>query len=488
MPVLDLSKAEYAFAVAGTEFAIVDLNISMTMNAPPQLQIKAVPKAFIDKKVINTSNAELFWAIVSKVDSVIGKPSATLQISRLGEDVEMNFNAQKWVLADIGLSASATAEMPATIDFSIQHPIVLLSKYPVSLGPPKGKVNLDNVQGNYLDVIKGVLNAYSDKLTDSAKKQPTYHLFQEGIGKLDEYLSCEGCNISNLAKLFPWVNAKNLMNGFKEYILACATTGGIGSSLYSFVAQTVASELSLGLYMDPSDLSANKLILKPRVPFSASGCAGINPSMTINMSNSQGDWLSPSGVYTSMSKLRIPNFNHPEYNGQSMQEPLFVSVIAKDGGTQIVPVGIPGWVNGMLGYAFSRLDFNHDNRIDNPQSLDFSRDDHAKSVQKILTQYFLDMYRQSKNIAITRLFSIYDDNGGHQLIPGISCVMSGGTGGLAFLITSVQHQFSLASNQASTIISGNYVRGSQFSVNVEGAEPSNLITSGFSADTNYIWG
>ena len=491
MPVLDFSKAQYSFSVGGRDFAIIDFSLEMGFGVPPKIVCSAVPKKYTELGVVGDTNAQLFWQHVAGADRVVGKPNVNLSISSLGPDSDFNFNAQGWVLADVGLTAAATASQPAAIEFTILHPIALLHQYPAHAGPTKQSPRADQIKGTqYIDILKSALQLYSRFVADSAKKEPAYKNMIRGISELDKYLKCEGCNAASLTKLFDWMSGesrKNCFLGFKKYILSCVTNGAGGPTLYAFAAQNIAAELSLGLYVDPDDISSNKMILKPRVPYTPD-CLHIKQNSVTMMTNSHGDWMAASGLYVRSDKIFRPKFNAPQMGGIfNSVNPSFASVMAKDGGVQTVSATLPGWFDAMLNYAYVCI-FNAPGEIRHKSDLDLSNENHVKATKKVLTQYFLDMYKQTKNITISRLFSMKDDKG-KLLVPGKSCELSDGKSrGLVFLVSSVSHKFSLLYNTATTQISGNYVRGANFSVQVEGAENESLISNGFSADKNYIWG
>lgn len=487
---IDLSKAQCSLSVGGLSLDVLSLEINLALGAPPQFTCMAVPSWAVAKQVVNSATDPQFWAATASADRVYGQPEVSLQFSMSG-DTSFSFNASGWVLSDMTLSASAVAERPEAVIITAQHPIVLLSKYPVNAGPVKESPNPGEMKGptDYIEIVKKAIKVYSDHVSDSTKQQPVYKFVQQGADRLSEFITCTGCDVSGLTKLFTGIKDPDALKlGFNNYILSSILNGSAGSSLFSLVALSLASELSFGLYVDPSDISSNKMILRPNVPYTPD-CVNINPDTVLNVTGSLGDWLSPSGLYISLSTLRTPVHNAPETSGQSGQDTLFASVAARDGGIQIVPTAIPAWINALFESAFQDYFHAPSTIKESPESLNLEDPKHVKVVQSILSQYLLDMYRQAKSITITRLFSESGDSGG-LLVPGRSCRLSppGLGDGLVFLITTVAHSFSLLNNTASTSIVGNYLRGSTFSMEVDGATPAKLISGGFSENKNYIWG
>lgn len=483
--ILDFSKASYSCSIGGKSMALLSVTIKSQLNAPPSVDLVAVPKDYQSRKIVDSSDAQLFWSALSTMDKDTGKPSGNLSISKLGPDSDFDFNANEWVISEIGVDASATADGPAAIKVSLMHPIVQLDKYPANAGPVTHSPDPSAVSGSdYLTVVRSALDVYSKHIVPSAKKGPAYEMLRTGLSDMNKYVKPEGCDISKLANLFPWfTDQKHVLNGFKKYILSAVSHGTESSSLFALVIRGIATDLSLCLYPDPEDLASKRMILKPYIPYTPE-TVEVEMDTLMGINSVFGNWLVPSGVYAVTRKLNRAWFNNAA--GECGGDFAFASVIAKDNGSQTVSAKAPAWYDAILGYVASAWWNNATQVADN--DLDLANTNHQKSIRKLLTQDFLDVFRQTRSVVLRRMFSSKGDDG-NLIVPGKTCSVTGGGGkGLLFLISGVSHTFNMLNNSAFTTISGNYVRGGNFSVKAEGAEDVEVISDGFSADKNYIWG
>lgn len=490
MPVLDFSNAKYSFEISGNNLAILDLTIELQLNAPVQLMCRAVPRGYTKSKVVDSSTAKLFWQALSRLDGLVGKPVVNLSISDLGLKDHFKFDAKGWVLGAVDVSASATAEAPSAINITILHPIVLLAQCPVNVGPVAMEPALNQISGDtYIDVIASALRVYARYTTKDSKKGPAYTALRDNWANLSKYVECRGCSISKFANLFRGVvsNRSSVVDGFKRYILSCIENGAENQNLLSFAMQALASDLSLWLCPDPKNISATKMILKPKIPYTKELCL-VGTSSLMRMSSYTGDWLCPSGVYTDLSKVHGLFWNAPESGETGLSGRGYVCMLANDNGKQMLKANIPGWFTAIMNYSTNAF-ANAPDTVSDPKSVDADSKAQCTAVRKILTQDFLDVYRQTKSIVLERLFSI--TAGGKLIVPGITCALTDQTGSgknLLFNVSSVTHQFSLIGNTASTKICGNYVRAGDFKLSVRGATDPQLIKDGFSEEKNYIWG
>jgi len=485
MPVVDFSKASYSLSIGGQAMKLTNLSLVFGFNVPPCVRGLAVPAALVDKKVVKASDVSQFWEAYRQADASVGKESVNLSIAGLGPDNESNFNASGWVLASADVSASAEAgDGGNEISFSALHPICNLQRYPANVGPVSPSPSYADVEGeDFLAVVKSAIDVYLANASSATMSQPGYKLMVEGRAKLSEYLDCTA-SLGGLASMFAGLSSpENVKNGFRKYILSCIESGGENSSMWDLVVGSLAATLSLRLCMDPGDLSAHKLFLKPSVPYTSKKVSIATKDIS-SIYNATGPWLKCTGLSTWAPAPTGLAWNAEHgYNSDPFVPSAYCSVAATSNMLQMCNVNLPGWFEAVVGHC-EPPSYNA------PQNAgDFIDLETMESIisdvacKRLLTQQFLDLYRQSTSIAVTKVFSFKGDGG--LLIPGITCEIS--DGGLLFNISEVEHSFNMSGKTASTTIRGNYVRGSDFSVTVEGAENPGLITSGFSGDFNYIW-
>ena len=483
MNIHDYGNITGSCSVGGSQFDLLGVDMQFAHNAPPTVSCRVVPKGYSSAGVVDSSDAALFWSTLRTCDNAVGKENASLSLSNLpgGRD----FNASGWVLGGVSVSASAIAEGPECIDLQLLHPIVALEKYPSHVGPVKVNVADASELGgsDYLGVVKSALESYKKRVTDSAKKTSAYKLLSEGIGRLGEFVKCEGCGLDKIAKLMEGFDEKAVKKGFKKYILSCIENGSDNQTIFSLAFRAIATDLSLCLYTDENDLAARTMTLKPNVPFKPDPLRVTTDSI-IRMGGQHGDWLAPSGVVTTLASIVRASYNHEM---PAMLDSASMSVICREGGLQTVNVDAPVWFKAMLSYVFGST-FNKPDDVPELKELDLENTKQSKALRKLLTQYFLDLYRQNRTISITRVFSL-EDNGGSLIVPGKTCLLHDGKHqGMLFLVNGVNHKFSLQSNAATTEIYGTYLRAEGLDVKAEGGDPEAVITGGYSADKNYIWG
>lgn len=492
MPLLDFSTADYSLSIGGEDMKLTQLSVNLQFNAPPTVMGSAIPSKLVDKKVVPASDTSIFWDAYKKADNSVGKETVNLQLSSIGEEGSGGFNAEGWILGSADVSVAASAEAGGhEINFVAMHPVCNLERYPANVGPVSPSPSYSEVKGsNFIDVVKSAMEVYLKKVPKSTKDQPGYRLMQEGKDKLTEYLECEGVDISKLAELFKGIsNQKNVEDGFRKYILSCLESGGENSSMWEFVLGSLSATLSLRLCMDKSDLSAKKLKLKPSIPFT-SDKVEISTSDVASIYSNSGNWVRCTGVSTwAAGPTGIPwNATH-QYDMDKFVPSAYCSVVAKDKMLKMCGVNLPGWFEAIANHC-SPPTWNAPHQADDAVDMEqWCKIIKSVACKKLLTQQFLDLYRQSTDIYIKKVFS-FNDSGGTLIVPGLTCCVNDGSNGagLMFNVSSVQHNFNMNNKQAETIIRGNYVRAGNFSLGADGAEDSNLISGGCSKNKNYIWG
>lgn len=488
MPVVNLQPADYSCTVGGEQMDLLSLDIMLEANAPPQISGVAIPSSEIEKGVVKADSAGKFWNGFNKADGKIGTESVDLSISRIGPDGDVNFNASGWVLADVSMSVSAQANgQGLAMAFTALHPACLLNKYPFNLGAVSIDPHYSDVKdGNLLDVIASAIEVYADKASPVTKKQYAYKLVKEGVGKLKEYLDCSGLDISRLRSLFEGVaDPKGVVDGFKKYVLSAVAHGGENANMYSLVCQQFANALSVRLCVDPSDISAKKLRLRPSIPYT-SDTVKLKLDDIESMSGGAGQWLRLTGVttYTTLPTGLFWNCTH-ELDEDPLVPSAYCSVIDKNTSSQLLNVAMPDWYTAVLEHCTTPY-WNSPQEVSAPADFDVQNEACRKSASRVLTQHLLDAYRITNSLVVSKSFSLKDSDG-KLLVPGVTCRI-GGSSGLLFHIASVRHSLNVNNQTARTVVSGNFVRGTDFKLEVDGLESQTLISNGYSANRNYIWG
>lgn len=490
MPLLDFSSADYSLSIGGRDMKLTGLSIRLGFNVPPMVHGSAVPADLVDKKLVAMTDADVFWDAYKQVDNAVGKESVDLKIRSLGPDEESNFDAKGWILGSADIAVAADSQTGGgRISFNALHPICNLQRYPANVGPVSPSPSYGDVEGEtFLDVLGSAIDAYLKNTSSATQEQIGYRLMQEGRSKLSEYLKCDA-NLDKLADMFSGISdAESVKDGFRKYILSCIESGGENSSMWDLVAGSLAASLSLRLYMDKNDLSAKQLRLSPGIPYTRDRFRVFTKDIA-SIYNSSGSWLKCTGLsaWAPVSSGFPWNAEH-EYDSDPFVPDVYCSVAAKENMLQMCNVNLPGWFEAILAHC-TPASFNSPHEaedfVDFEDMADAIRD---KACRRLLTQQFLDLYRQTTDITVTKVFSFKDSAKSGLVLPGMSCGIADEKAvRLVFNVSEVEHEFDLNSNLASTTIRGNYVRGNDFSVSVEGAEDVDLITNGFSADKNYIW-
>ena len=480
----DFANVKCTLVAGGVQFAVLGVTLKFEHNAPPEIICRAVPQEYPQRgKVVDSSDAPLFWKNLRDSDDMVGREDVFFSLTNLpgGRD----FKAEGWVLGGVSTTASAGATAPEALDLQILHPIVMLEKYPSYAGPVKtNDADVTNLTGStYLELFKSALENYRDRITDSAKQAPAFELLSEGIGRIQEFVRCEDCNVSSLADLFQGFNKERLENGFKRYIMSCIENGADNQTIFSLAMRAIATDLSLCLFVDERDPGSKQMILRPNIPYKPNPL-NIKTNTLKQMTGNQGHWLAPTGVCTTLTQLVRPGYNHDKMPLKIDEATM--SVICRDKGLQTIHVNAPVWFRAMLANAFGG-NFNKIDDVESITDVDPENKRQMDALKKVLTQYFLELYRRSRQFSASRVFSLLD-NDSKLLLPGRTCkVWDGKHKGILFLLESVEHKFSLQNNLASTELAGSYLRAEDLKVNARGADPEQIINNGFSEDRNYIW-